>query len=152
MIGKQGDMIKKLRQGSNANVIQVAKDCSPGCSYRNVFIEGSPESYNLAKKMIYEIIDENNKAKRLPTFNLTHTLQADPYMEVIIPNPYIPLLLGHDMETLQRIQREAQCSILVPVNSAPGTNNRHITVTGSPEALRAAKRLIYEVLEPVRET
>lgn len=141
-------MIKTLRVTSNASVIQVAKDCAPGCSYRNVFIEGSLESYCLAKKMIYEIIDENNKAKRLPTFNLSHTLSSEPYVEVIIPEPYIDSVLGSDLSILRKILQESGAQVLVPTKCAPGTNNRYITVTGPPESIRAAKRMIYDILEP----
>ncbi|CAG9331527.1 unnamed protein product [Blepharisma stoltei] len=148
IIGKQGDMIKTLRVTSNASVIQVAKDCAPGCSYRNVFIEGSLESYCLAKKMIYEIIDENNKAKRLPTFNLSHTLSSEPYIEVVIPDPYINLVLGNDLSILKKILAESGAQVLVPTKCAPGTNNRYITITGPPECIRTAKRMIYDILEP----
>lgn len=148
IIGKQGDMIKKLRQSSNASVIQVAKDCAPGCNYRNVFIEGSLESYCLAKKMIYEIIDENNRAKRLPEFKLTHTLSSEPYIEMIVPEPYIDLILGPELSTLRMLILESSAQILVPTKSAPGTNNRYITITGQPECIRKAKRMIHEILEP----
>ena len=142
-------MIKHLRVTSNASVIQVAKDCAPGCSYRNVFIEGSLESYCLAKKMIYEIIDENNKAKRLPTYNLTHTLSSEPYIEMIVPEPYIELLLGNDLLMLRKIHAESGAQVLVPTKCAPGTNNRYLTITGQPECIRTSKRMIYEILEPV---
>jgi len=148
IIGKQGDMIKHLRVSSNASMIQVAKDCSPGCSYRNVFIEGSLESYVLAKKMIYEIINENNKAKRLPTFDLSHTLSSEPYIEVIIPDPYINSILGPDYAILKEINKESGAQVLVPTKCAPGTNNRYVTVSGQPESINAAKRMIYEILEP----
>lgn len=149
IIGKQGDMIKHLRVTSNASVIQVAKDCAPGCSYRNVFIEGSLESYCLAKKMIYEIIDENNKAKRLPAYNLTHTLSSEPYIELIVPEPYIELILGNDLYMLRKIHAESGAQVLVPTKCAPGTNNRYLTITGQPECIRTSKRMIYEILEPV---
>jgi hypothetical protein len=63
-------MIKKLRLDSGSNLIQVAKDCAPGSSYRNIFVEGSVDSYYVARKMIYDIIDENNRAKRIPQYDI----------------------------------------------------------------------------------
>jgi len=146
-------MIKKLRMSTNANMIQVAKDCAPGCSYRNIFIEGTLESYCLAKKMIYDIINEvmdmqNNKQKRIATFTLNHTMSSDPYVEVIVPNAYIGLVLGPEMATLNQIHETTGAQILVPTTSAPGTNNRYITLTGNPDSIRRAKRAIYEILEP----
>ena len=75
-------------------------------------------------------------------------MSSDPYVEVIVPNPYIGLILGPEMATLNKIHEETGAQILVPTTSAPGTNNRYITLTGNPESIRKAKHAIYQLLEP----
>mmetsp|Transcript_2684 Transcript_2684/g.321 ORF Transcript_2684/g.321 Transcript_2684/m.321 type:complete len:189 (+) Transcript_2684:188-754(+) len=149
IIGKQGDMIKKLRASSNASVIQVAKDCAYGCAYRNVFIEGSLESYCLSKKAIYEIIDTYNRGKRLPTFNFTHTLSSEPFKEIIVPDAYVKYVIGEELQVLKRIMQESGAKIIVPTKNAPGTKNRYITLTGQPENIQQAVNIIYTILEPI---
>eukprot|EP00362_Geleiidae_sp_MMETSP1317_P000609 CAMPEP_0201284866 /NCGR_PEP_ID=MMETSP1317-20130820/87472_1 /ASSEMBLY_ACC=CAM_ASM_000770 /TAXON_ID=187299 /ORGANISM="Undescribed Undescribed, Strain Undescribed" /LENGTH=81 /DNA_ID=CAMNT_0047606833 /DNA_START=192 /DNA_END=437 /DNA_ORIENTATION=+ len=44
VIGKGGDMIKRLQSESGAR-IQVAKESAPGAATRNVFVEGPLECY-----------------------------------------------------------------------------------------------------------
>jgi hypothetical protein len=141
-------MIKKLRFDSGSNIIQVAKECAPGCPYRNIFIEGSLESYYLARKMIYDIIDENNRAKRIPQFTIETSIKAQPNFEMIVPDVYLPTILGEGYGTLARIQEKSGAEILVPTMSTPGTQIRVVTIVGSKEETSKAKHLLYEVLEP----
>lgn len=48
-----------MQNPSNFNILnQIAKKEIPNTDVRNVFIEGSPEKYKIAKKLIEEIIAE----------------------------------------------------------------------------------------------
>lgn len=48
-----------MQNPSNFNILnQIAKKEIPNTDVRNVFIEGSPEKYEIAKKLIEEIIAE----------------------------------------------------------------------------------------------
>eukprot|EP00347_Sterkiella_histriomuscorum_P018338 403345886 len=65
IIGKGGDTIRQIQLKSGARV-QVAKkqipqSQMPGAQMRNVFIEGSLEKYEKAKKLIEEIVEEHRK-------------------------------------------------------------------------------------------
>ena len=53
---------------------------------------------------------------------------------MIIPDAYLPLILGPEYATLARLQEESQAKILVPTMSTPGTKIRIITLTGTQES------------------
>lgn len=57
IIGKGGEIIRQLQQESGAK-IQVAKKEIQNTGVRNVFIDGPPERYEAAKKMIENIVEE----------------------------------------------------------------------------------------------
>jgi far upstream element-binding protein len=57
IIGKGGETIRQLQQQTGAK-IQVAKKEMPHKGVRNVFVEGSVERYDHAKRLIDEIIAE----------------------------------------------------------------------------------------------
>jgi far upstream element-binding protein len=60
IIGKGGETIRFLQMRSGSK-IQVAKKEIPGSSLRNVFIEGPPEKFDGARKLIEEIVDEHRR-------------------------------------------------------------------------------------------
>ena len=60
IIGKGGDTIRLIQLKSGARV-QVAKKQIPNSQMRNVFIEGSLEKYEKARKLIDEIVEEHRK-------------------------------------------------------------------------------------------
>ena len=57
IIGKGGETIRQLQQESGAK-IQVAKKEITGTGLRNVFVEGTPDRYEHAKRLIEAIVDE----------------------------------------------------------------------------------------------
>lgn len=57
IIGRGGETIRQLQMETGAK-IQVAKGTIPGTNMRNVFIEGPPEKYEIAKKCLEEVVEE----------------------------------------------------------------------------------------------
>ena len=57
IIGKGGETIRQLQQESGAK-IQVAKKEVGNTGIRNVFVEGTPDRYEHAKRLIEAIIEE----------------------------------------------------------------------------------------------
>jgi len=57
IIGKKGETIKRLQADSGAK-IQVAKKEVAETNQRYVFVEGTDEKYNLAKRLIDEVVEE----------------------------------------------------------------------------------------------
>lgn len=56
IIGKNGETIRQLQQESGAK-IQVAIKESGTTGLRNVFVEGPPDKYENAKKLIEAIVE-----------------------------------------------------------------------------------------------
>lgn len=57
IIGKGGETIRQLQQESKAK-IQVAKKEVENTGFRNVFVDGPPERYEHAKRLIEAIVAE----------------------------------------------------------------------------------------------
>ena len=57
IIGKGGETIRRLQIESGAKV-QVAKKEITETGIRNVFVEGPPDKFDAAKRMIENIIEE----------------------------------------------------------------------------------------------
>jgi far upstream element-binding protein len=57
IIGKNGETIRRLHRETGCK-IQIAKKEIPNTEVRNVFIEGPPDKYEFAKKMVEEIVAE----------------------------------------------------------------------------------------------
>ncbi len=63
IIGKGGETIRNLQIQSGAK-IQVAKKEVIGKGVRNVFVEGTPERFEHAKKLIDDIVLEARRLNR----------------------------------------------------------------------------------------
>ena len=87
IIGKNGDTIRRLNRDSGCK-IQIAIKPYPNTNTRYVFIEGTPEKYEIAKKLIEEIISEQVAMKQ----NFSHLGETNPY-----PGPYTPLKIPNKM-------------------------------------------------------
>lgn len=57
IIGKNGDTIRRLYRESGCK-IQIAKKEIPNTDVRNVFIEGPQEKYEVARKLVEDIVAE----------------------------------------------------------------------------------------------
>ena len=87
IIGKGGETIRFLQQQSGAKV-QVAKREIGETGIRNVFVEGTQEKFDHAKRLIQAIIDEHRKnATQKANSNLL-TVQFP------IPNNLTGLIIG----------------------------------------------------------
>ena len=63
IIGVNGETIKKIATESNCK-IQIGKGLIPNTQLRYVFIEGTEENYQIAKKMIEKVIGEHESLKK----------------------------------------------------------------------------------------
>jgi far upstream element-binding protein len=93
IIGKGGETIRQLQQESGAK-IQVARKEVTATNMRNVFVEGTPDRYEIAKKLIDEIVDEH---KRLHSNSVTigdTNPYGEPKARIPIPNNLIGAVIG----------------------------------------------------------
>lgn len=65
--------------------------------------------------------------------------------EFPIPDQLVGLVIGRGGENIQRIQQQTNCGIQVQAQST-GADNRPCTLTGNPEQVAAAKKMLQDVI------
>lgn len=161
IIGKNGETIRRLNRESGCKV-QIAIKAIPNTEVRNVFIEGPPEKYEIAKKLIEEIVSEQISLKeRNPFFqlNLMNNQQINtdpavgqvnpfpgPHTPLRIPNKMVGLIIGRSGETVKTIHEKTKCFIFIPKESRPGEDFRELQLSGPPGSVELCKREIISMI------
>jgi len=135
IIGKGGETIRQLQQESGAK-IQVAKKEIPNTNIRNVFVEGAPDRYEHAKRLIEAIVEEHQGA-----LGIEHT-GNEICVKYPVPNNMVGLLIGRGGENLKKLMAKTHASIHIPKTSEPGSTERAVEIRGSKEQIEAVKREI----------
>uniref|UniRef100_A0A672HRY8 K Homology domain-containing protein n=1 Tax=Salarias fasciatus TaxID=181472 RepID=A0A672HRY8_SALFA len=88
----------------------------------------------------------------MPNLNIGQWLKSIS-MQVFIVNACLPFLLfvviGRGGEQISRLQQESGCKIQIAPDSG-GMPERSVTLTGPPESIQTAKRLLTEIVEKGR--
>jgi rRNA processing protein Krr1/Pno1 len=134
IIGKGGETIRKLQQESGAK-IQVAKKEIAQTGMRNVFIEGAPERYENARRLIEAILEEHRE--NMATAPQSHTV------EYPIPGNVVGLLLGKGGDNLKRLTLKTKASIYVPRGA---TAQRIVQIRGSKAQITQVKKEIDDLI------
>ncbi|KAJ8279368.1 hypothetical protein COCON_G00064340 [Conger conger] len=71
--------------------------------------------------------------------------------EFKVPDGMVGFIIGRGGEQISRMQQESGCKIQISPDSG-GMPERCVTLTGSPDAIQTAKRLLTEVVEKGRPT
>lgn len=162
IIGKNGETIRRLNRESGCKV-QIAIKPIPNTEVRNVFIEGPPEKYEIAKKLIEEIVSEQISLKeknpffQLNLINSMSTSQGDtsvgqvnpfpgPHTPLRIPNKMVGLIIGRNGETVKNIHEKTRCYIFIPKESRPGEDFRELQLSGPPGSVELCKREIISMI------
>ena len=162
IIGKNGETIRRLNRESGCKV-QIAIKPIPNTDVRNVFIEGPPEKYEIAKKLIEEIVSEQITLKeRNPFFqlNLLNNQAVNssdplvgqvnpfpgPHTPLRIPNKMVGLIIGRNGETVKNIHEKTKCFIFIPKESRPGEDFRELQLSGPPGSVENCKREIISMI------
>ncbi|XP_067310386.1 far upstream element-binding protein 1 isoform X4 [Pseudorasbora parva] len=69
--------------------------------------------------------------------------------EYKVPDGMVGFIIGRGGEQISRIQQDSGCKIQIAPDSG-GMPERSVTLTGSPDAIQAAKRLLSEIVEKGR--
>jgi rRNA processing protein Krr1/Pno1 len=162
IIGKNGETIRRLNRESGCKV-QIAIKPIPNTEVRNVFIEGPPEKYEIAKKLIEEIVSEQISLKEKNPFfqlNLINSLSNNsgdssvgqinpfpgPHTPLRIPNKMVGLIIGRNGETVKNIHDKTRCYIFIPKESRPGEDFRELQLSGPPGSVELCKREIISMI------
>jgi far upstream element-binding protein len=148
IIGKNGETIRRLHRETGCK-IQIAKKEIPNTDVRNVFIEGPPEKYEVAKRLIEEIIAEQIFLKQ----NFSHLGEVNPFpgphTPLRIPNKMVGLIIGKNGETVRNIHQKTGCFIFIPKESKPGEDFRELELSGPLESVEICKREIISMIHLV---
>ncbi|XP_056452142.1 far upstream element-binding protein 1 isoform X3 [Gadus chalcogrammus] len=68
-----------------------------------------------------------------------------------VPDGMVGFIIGRGGEQISRMQQESGCKIQIAPDSG-GMPDRSVTLTGSPDAIQCAKRLLTEIVEKGRPT
>ncbi|XP_059913919.1 far upstream element-binding protein 1-like isoform X2 [Gadus macrocephalus] len=68
-----------------------------------------------------------------------------------VPDGMVGFIIGRGGEQISRIKQASGCKIQIAPDSG-GMPDRSVTLTGSPDAIQAAKRLLTEIVEKGRPT
>lgn len=142
LIGRGGEVVKQLSKDSGAR-IEISKTAGDGSSgERTVHISGTQECIDRAKKMIEDCIE---KAKEKTGGNNPNACTLR------VPHDLIGMLIGRGGETIKELKKESGARIDIlkePVDdgSTDRPADRVVNITGPPECVEYAKKMIEEML------
>lgn len=141
VIGKGGEQISRLQMDSGCK-IQIAPD-SGGRPDRPCTLTGSPECVDKAKRLIGDIIRKAQVAGTVETVPDGHTL-----VEMFVPGTKVGLVIGKGGETIKMLQEQTGCRlVMVQDSSMPSDMDKPLRITGSPENVEEARRMVQELLD-----
>ncbi|CAE8585175.1 unnamed protein product [Polarella glacialis] len=161
LIGRGGETIKELKKESGARIDINKEPAEDNSTDRMVHISGPPECVEYAKKMIEEMlgksrerlgikeeIDDKDEGKPAVVDVATRPSQ----MLVLVPNELIGMLIGKGGETIRNISKDCGVRIeIVKDEASDRADERAVNISGPPDCLDKAKRLIDDTLNRSRE-
>eukprot|EP00931_Biecheleriopsis_adriatica_P063129 TRINITY_DN38195_c0_g1_i1.p1 TRINITY_DN38195_c0_g1~~TRINITY_DN38195_c0_g1_i1.p1 ORF type:complete len:913 (+),score=214.25 TRINITY_DN38195_c0_g1_i1:37-2775(+) len=136
IIGKGGETIQQLQRDSGVK-IDVIKD-NPSA---NVHLHGRSRNIERAKQLIMDLLDRS-EPDVLPVENADAGKVED---SMTVPPAKVGKIIGRGGETIMQLQQESGARLRVDKNESA------IRLSGSADAVAAAKQLIQEVIDHVDE-
>lgn len=159
IIGRGGETIKDLqeRSGCHVNILGETKSVN---GLRPINLIGSVQAVNVAKDLILEIVESDNRgqqgtgsnamAARERPYDAGRGGQGGSTKTIQVPSQAVGMIIGKGGETIKDLQRNSGCKINVHQPQAPDIN-RDIDLEGTPRQMEEAERVIWEKVETVRE-
>lgn len=152
IIGKKGETIRRLQLDSGAK-IQVAKKEIQESGQRYVFVEGTEDKYQHAKKLIDEIVDDWKRNHQKPIIPLESKPSSGPSQTVPIPNHLIGLLTGQNRDKYDNKQPDIlpiihdKYNVKIYIPDVPDhSGNRNVEVSGEPDKVVRALDDLFNYL------
>jgi transcription antitermination factor NusA-like protein len=146
VIGKGGETIRQLQMQSGAKKVQVAADAQKGAPTRNIFVEGDRESYERVKKMITDIVEQQQKLRQAMTGVLPDNSQGV-REEVPVPDNLVGLIIGRGGETIKAINQKTGAAVFIPKECDTGRNERILVISGTASQVEQAKAEVQAKVE-----
>ncbi|GJN87256.1 hypothetical protein Rhopal_000204-T1 [Rhodotorula paludigena] len=175
VIGKAGAKIKEIQEASGAK-LQASEAMLPGSTERVLSVSGVADAIHIAVYYLGSVLIEHaSQAPREQSYRpsgdmgagrpprsdgprpgggagLGPRVGADAQtQQLFVPNELVGSIIGKAGANINHIRQTSQCQIKVnePGEPSPGgaPNERLITITGSPNGIQVAVRMLYERLE-----
>ncbi|CAJ1384068.1 unnamed protein product [Effrenium voratum] len=151
LIGRGGETIKELKKESGARIDICKEPDEEGSADRQVHITGPAECVEYAKKMIEDMLGKSREGVRIKVeeedIRESAELARSTQSTVYVPHELIGMLIGKGGETIQRISKDAAVRIeILKDENAEKKDERPILVSGAPDAIERARRMIDETL------
>jgi far upstream element-binding protein len=168
VIGRGGENIKRIQMDSGCQV-KISSD-NNGTPYRSCQLTGTPESIEIAKGIIQDVINRGPESggnrggfqnggnrggydrNQNQNFGGNRNFggnnfggQDSLYDEVDIPEGFVGMVIGRGGENIKRIQMESGCKVKIS-SEGNGTPYRSCQLTGSQESIDEAKRMVQDVV------
>ncbi|RLN47786.1 hypothetical protein BBJ28_00003884 [Nothophytophthora sp. Chile5] len=161
IIGRGGETIRDLQMKSGAHIqIVREEEGAPPSPDRFVNISGSPDTLELAQRLIQNLIDERAQNQssggfrerddrdRMARYGGINPDGSDT-VELLVPNERVGLIIGRGGCTIKAIQQRTGSSVTIPQTPDPEHQDmRRITIRGTVEAKEAAK---FEIQAMINE-
>lgn len=146
IIGRGGETIRDLQERSGCHVNIVGENKSVD-GHRPVNLIGSAASQRIAKDLIFEIVESDQKGISIKELRARND---DPYSKVndtiMVPGEAVGMIIGKGGETIREMQDRTGCKI--NVSPASGRDiEREIGLIGTRNAIEAAKRAILDKVD-----
>ncbi|XP_048580248.1 poly(rC)-binding protein 3 [Nematostella vectensis] len=136
IIGKEGSTIKQFRQESNAH-INISDGSTPE---RIVSVTGTKDAVVTAFALIGQKLEDelksNSKSNTTPPVTL----------RLIVPGSQCGSIIGKGGAKIKEIREVSGASVVVAGEFLPGSSERAVTLSGTPEALETCIDLLCGVM------
>lgn len=152
IIGRGGETIRDLqeRSGCHVNIVGESKSIN---GLRPVNLIGPYEAASMAKEMIMEIVESDNRSTNgppAPTRSQPREGGPDKIQDTIsVPSEAVGMIIGKGGETIREMQNTTGCKINVIQQPRAGETDREIELVGSHDSINRAKRAIEDKVEAV---
>ncbi|XP_034021107.1 far upstream element-binding protein 3-like isoform X2 [Thalassophryne amazonica] len=141
IIGRGGEQITRIQLESGCK-IQIAAD-SGGLMERPCSLTGSPESIELAKRLLIQIVE---RCRNGPGFHSDGDGGAS-VQEMLIPANKVGLVIGRGGDTIKQLQERAGVKMMmIQDGPMPTGADKPLRISGDPYKVQAARELVLEVI------
>ncbi|KAG1058065.1 hypothetical protein G6F43_000143 [Rhizopus delemar] len=147
VIGRGGETIREFEQQSRAKILLPSDSSNDVNNERVITLIGDDAAVQHAKRLIEEIVygSPNLAAPRYSQYGLGHPGNPnDQRIYVPIPTTVVGLIIGRGGETIRYFQEQSGARVKVDLTGDPNAEERNVCITGEPQALAVAKRLVEE--------
>ncbi|KAG1472095.1 hypothetical protein G6F56_001745 [Rhizopus delemar] len=155
VIGRGGETIRDFEQQSRAKIILPSDSTGDINNERAVTLIGDDAAVQHAKQLIEDIVfgSPNLPAPRYSQYGAPHGVGGvggggggpnDQRIYVPIPATVVGLIIGRGGETIRYFQEQSGARVKVDLSGDPNAEERNVCITGEPQALAVAKRLVEE--------